>query len=130
MPARKPEDAHRLFAEAMNAGNLESLLALYEEEPATVPQLGSGADALAGTAPMRGALRDFLALEPRITLETRSVVRAGDVALLGSKWRLAGTASDGAAVELAGTGTELVRRAADGTWRYVIGQSVGADAPD
>ncbi len=126
MPARKPEDAHRLFAEAMNAGDLEALLALYEDKAAAVPQ--PGADA--GAAPMRGALRDFLALEPRIALETRSVVRAGDVALLGSKWRLAGTASDGAAVELAGTGTELVRRAADGTWRYVIDQPVGADAPD
>ncbi len=108
MPARTPEDTHRLFAEAMNAGDLEALAELY---PAR-----TGPAARKGIA----ALRDLLALKPQISVETRSVVRAGEVALLGSRWRLAGTTPEGQAVELAGTGTEVVQRQTDGSWRYVV----------
>ncbi len=104
MPACRPEDVHRLFAEAMNAGDLKALAELY---PAPSPE---GTD----------ALQDLLALKPRISVETRSVVRAGQVALLGSRWRLAGTTPEGRTVTLAGTGTEMVRRQADGSWRYVV----------
>jgi hypothetical protein len=32
MAINKPEDAHRLFANAFNSGNLESIIALYESE--------------------------------------------------------------------------------------------------
>jgi ketosteroid isomerase-like protein len=101
MPACRPEDVHRLFAEAMNAGDLKALAELYP-------------------VPSHDALKDLLALKPRISVETRSVVRAGKVALLGSRWRLAGTTPEGRAVTLAGTGTEMVRRQADGSWRYVV----------
>jgi len=108
MPACRPEDVHRRFAEAMNAGDLKALTELY---PAR-----AGAGARKGSA----ALRDLLTLKPHITVETRSVVRTGEVALLGSRWRLDGTTPEGRAVELSGTGTELVRREADGSWRYVV----------
>ena len=106
MPACRPEDVHRRFAEAVNSGDLKALAELY-------PAHG-------GAAPNRDGLRDLLALKPHISVETRSVVRAGKVALLGSRWRLAGTTPEGRAVALAGTGTEVVRRQADGSWRYVV----------
>ena len=106
MPARTPEDVHRQFAEAVNAGDLKALAELY-------PAQG-------GAAPSRDGRRGLLALKPRITVETRSVVRTGNVALLGSRWRLAGTTPEGRAVTLAGTGTEMVRRQTDGSWRYVV----------
>ena len=101
MPACRPEDVHRRFAEAMNAGDLEALAELYP-------------------APSHDALEDLLALKPQISVETRSVVRAGEVALLGSRWRLAGTTPEGEPVALSGQGTEMVQRQADGSWRYVV----------
>ena len=106
MPACRPEDVHRRFAEAVNAGDLEALAELY-------PARG-------GAAPNHDGLRDLLALKPQISVETRSVVRAGKVALLGSRWHLAGTTPEGRAVTLAGTGTEMVERQTDGSWRYVV----------
>ncbi len=106
MPACRPEDVHRLFAEAMNTGDLKALAELY-------PARG-------GAAPIRNGLRDLLALKPRISVETRSVVRAGEVALLGSRWRLAGTTPEGQSIALSGQGAEVVRRQADGSWRYVV----------
>ncbi len=102
MPACRPEDVHRRFAEAVNAGDLKALAELY---PA---RRGSK------------ALQDLLALKPQISVETRSVVRAGEVALLGSRWRLAGTTPEGRAISLSGQGAEVVRRQADGSWRYVV----------
>jgi ketosteroid isomerase-like protein len=115
MPACRPEDVHRRFAEAMNAGDLKALTELY-------PARGN-LNARKGSA----ALRDLLALQPRMTVETRSVVRTGEVALLGSRWHLDGTTPEGRAVELSGTGTELVRRQADGSWRYVVEPQVTQD---
>ncbi|MHA1152228.1 MAG: YybH family protein [Alphaproteobacteria bacterium] len=108
MPACRPEDVHRRFAEAVNTGDLKALAELY-------PARG-GASAHKG----RKALQDLLALRPRISVETRSVVRSGKVALLGSRWRLAGTTPEGRAVTLSGQGAEVVQRQADGSWRYVV----------
>ncbi len=116
MPARTPEDVHRQFAKAVNAGDLKALAELYPNR--TGPATPTEADA--GQGSLRDGLRDLLALKPRISVETRGVVRAGEVALLGSRWRLAGTTPEGRAVALAGTGTEMVRRQADGSWRYVV----------
>jgi ketosteroid isomerase-like protein len=108
MPACRPEDVHRRFAEAMNAGDLKALAELYPAR--TDPAARAEA----------GALRDLLALKPQISVETRSVVRAGEVALLGSRWRLAGTTPEGRRIALSGQGTEMVRRQSDGSWRYVV----------
>ena len=47
-------------------------------------------------------------------------MRTGNVALLGSRWRLAGTTAEGRAIALSGQGAEVVRRQADGSWRYVV----------
>jgi ketosteroid isomerase-like protein len=40
MAISKPEDAHRMFAEAFNAGDLESLMAVYAPDALLVPQPG------------------------------------------------------------------------------------------
>ena len=106
MPACRPEDVHRRFAEAVNTGDLKALTELYP--------------AREGAAPNHDGLRELLALKPQITVETRSIVRAGEVALLGSRWRLAGTTPEGREIALSGQGAEVVRRQADGSWRYVL----------
>lgn len=117
MPARKPEEVHRLFSEALNARNLEALVALYEPEASLVPQSGQ---LVTGTDVIRQALSAFLAMKPAITVETRKIIQAGDIALLYSKWALRGSGPDGSAIEMAAKGTEVVRRQPDGTWRLVV----------
>lgn len=122
MPAHQPEDLHRLFAEAFNAGDADALLALYEPEACLVPQPGELAR---GTDALRAAAGAFLALQGRIELRTRRVLQVGDLALLYGQWTIRGTGADGQAVELAGRDVEVVRRQADGTWRYVIDDPFG-----
>ncbi|HEX6387152.1 MAG TPA: SgcJ/EcaC family oxidoreductase [Anaerolineae bacterium] len=125
MNAYKPEEIYTHFAEALNAGDLDSIVALFEPEAKIVPQPGQSP--VMGTEAVRQVFQGFLALQPKINLETRSVIQDGDVALLRSTWRLTGVAPDGNPIELAGNGTEVVRRQPDGTWRYVIDHPWGAD---
>jgi ketosteroid isomerase-like protein len=108
---------HRLFADALNAGKMDPLLALYEPGASLVPQPGQ---LVTGTEGIRQALGGFLGMKPTIALETRKIVQGGDIALLYGKWTLKGTGPDGKPVSMAGQSTEVVRRQPDGTWRYVV----------
>jgi len=117
MPARNPGDVDLLVIEALNAGDAEAALALYERDATFVPEpgkLATGQDAI------REALNQFLAYKPRLTIEVPQVAESGELALLCSSWTLKGTAPDGSAIEMAGQGAEVVRRQADGTWKFVI----------
>lgn len=117
MQARTPEDLHRLFAAALNAGDLDALMSLYAPDAALVPQAGQAA---VGKGAIREALAGFLVMKPVITLTTRGIVKTADLALLYSSWVLRGTGPDGTPVEMTGPGTEVARRQADGTWRFVL----------
>jgi len=124
MQARNPEDLHRLFATALNAGDLDALTSLYASDAALVAQPGQAAT---GKAAIREALAGFLAMKPVITLTTRGIVKTADLALLYSSWALRGSGPDGRAVEMTGRGTEVARRHADGTWRLVLDNPYAVD---
>jgi uncharacterized protein (TIGR02246 family) len=125
MPASTPEQIHRLFEEAFNAGDLDGLMELYEPDAALIAQPGSLAN---GIEQARAALQGFLALKGRITLDTKLVVTVGDLAYLSNTWSLSGTGPDGTPVTLGATTAEVARRQADGTWRYVIDNAWGDQA--
>ncbi len=122
MPARQPEECHTQWVEAYNAGDLDQMLTFYEPECVAVAQPGQ---VVAGTEAIRQWLQGFLALQGTIDLRVRRVLQAGDVALVVSDWTLAGKGPDGSAVNLGGTSTDVVRRQADGTWRYAIDNPLG-----
>lgn len=64
MSARNPEEADLQFVEAINNGNLEAVLALYEREASLVPE---PVKVVTGTDAIRKALAGFLALKPKMT---------------------------------------------------------------
>ena len=124
MPIAKPEDAHRLFADAFNAGKLEALVALYEPEAHLISQQDQvqvGHDAI------RNTLKEFLALRGKIDMDTLYGFEAGDTALLRSHWSVVGTGPDGKVLEMQGNGVEVLRRQSDGTWRFIIDHPFGAE---
>jgi ketosteroid isomerase-like protein len=125
MAARTPEQIHRLFEEAFNAGNRDGLMERYEPDAALIAQPGSVAH---GSEQARAALQGFLALKGRITLETKLVVTVGELAYLANTWSLSGTGPDGNPVVLGATMAEVARRQADGSWRYVIDNAWGDQA--
>jgi enoyl-CoA hydratase len=117
MPARDPTGISRLFAERASAGDLEGLMALYEDGAKFVGPDGGDAD---GRDAIRERLEGLLAMAPRITSTESGAVRAGDVALLSNRWRMTLGEGDEGRAGLEGISTEVVRRQGDGSWLYVI----------
>ena len=123
MTARTPEDCDRLFAEHVNASDLEALLALYEPGCALVKSDGTVAT---GHAAIRDVMERLIAMRPVIRTEVTKVVRTGDaLAIVYNDWSLTAKQADGTVVERAGRALEVVRRQADGTWRFAIDDPFG-----
>lgn len=123
MRPQTPEQVHLMWLDAINAGDIEAVLQLYEADSAIVNpdgQLVGGLDAV------REVTAGLLALEPHFELHVARVLECGDVGLLLSPWTMTGTA-DGSPLTLHGTTTDVVRRGADGTWRFVLDNPTGVD---
>ncbi|HEU4353190.1 MAG TPA: SgcJ/EcaC family oxidoreductase [Burkholderiales bacterium] len=113
MPART---VARL-AEAINRGDLDAAVALYEKDAVMVAQPGQLAR---GTAEMRNALAGFIALKPALRMEAQRVVEAGDVALYLGRWSLRGTDPSGQPVAMSGESSDILRRQNDGRWLIAL----------
>ncbi|MFE0737794.1 YybH family protein [Streptomyces sp. NPDC058855] len=119
--ASRPEDVPAVFAERFNSGDAALLAEVYEES--AVLAVGAG-EAVSGAAlhAANGRLRE---LGVPIVVRPRQTYRNGDLALLIVDWVVEGPGRDGAAVRFGGTATDVVRRGADGRWRYVIDNPFG-----
>jgi uncharacterized protein (TIGR02246 family) len=89
MPAKFPEDAHRLFLEAFNSSDADAVAELYEPDAVMCNAKGELRNGQAG---IRERFKKFLGSRPKITLQTRFVLRMGDIALLRSDWQDHGNA--------------------------------------
>src|SRR5918995_5810474 len=123
MTAAPPEATIERFSQLLAAGDLESMVALYEPDATFVPQPG---EIVSGRDAIRSALSGFLAVKPRMTGQIEKVLRTGDTALVANRWKLSGTAPDGSPVELAATSADVLRRRPDGSWGIVIDDPWGA----
>ena len=125
MPAQTSEDTDRLFAEALNAGRIDELVALYEPQATLMPSPGK---LVTGSAAIREALSQFVAAKPTMKLTPKVVAQSGDLAVLTARWDLAMTGQDGKPANMTGQSVEVVRRQRDGSWRFVIDLPFGAGA--
>jgi uncharacterized protein (TIGR02246 family) len=118
MPASTPEEIPALLAAAMNAADLDAFVELHEPTATTiVPPEGR---IVAGAAEIRRALEPIFAGSPRIENEVIGKVEGDGLALIHSRWALDGTGPDGRPLALAGRGTIVSRRQADGAWLIVL----------
>ena len=117
MPAQTPEEVDALFEKGLNAGDIEAVVALYEPEGVLIASPGQPAT---GTDAIRAAITALVALKPRITMNVKSVVMAGDLAALYNDWSGTITGPDGAQTQISGKALEVCRRQPDGTWLFVI----------
>ena len=115
--AREPGDIPQEFLQAFNAGDADALMALYEPDASFVAEPGQ---VVTGIASIRDVLNGFLGMKGRLALMKQTVVSAGDLALLHGEWVLRHIGADGNPAEMTMRSSEVVRRQADGSWRYVI----------
>ena len=125
MGARTPEDLDRLFAAALNAGDLEALVRLYEPQAALRP---APDQVVQGHAAIRDALTGFLQMKPAIELTPKILGECSDIALVSAHWTLKGTGADGKPVQMTGSSVEVARRQADGTWLFAIDTPWGLES--
>lgn len=125
MPTRHPEECDLQLMQAINAGDLDAAVALYEPR-ATLVTDQSG-QIVVGHDAIREFLRLSITLGLTMTRDT-AVLRSadGDLALTGGPWRMTGTDADGTPLDLGGESREVVRRQVDGTWLFVIDNPWGA----
>jgi uncharacterized protein (TIGR02246 family) len=112
-----PEALRAAFADRLNAGDLDGLVALYEPNAVFEAQPGV---VVHGHAAIRDALGQLLALDPSIAADTVQVLTGGDVALVVNEWAMTGTAPGGEAMRRSGRSADVVRRQPDGRWLVVV----------
>jgi uncharacterized protein (TIGR02246 family) len=117
MNKHDPAHIHILFMDAFNAGDIDSLVALYESNAVLVVN----GQPVAGQQLIRSAYESFLARRPKMALTTRSAVVFDDsLAVLHGDWVLEPALAHETGVTTRGLSTEVVRRQPDGSWRFVI----------
>ena len=119
-----PERVLEAIVDGINSGNLDALMPLYEGEAAFATQPGSLAHGASG---VRGALAGFISMNGTLDLEVTRVLEVDDLALVTGTWSFDGTGPDGEPVRLAASNADVLRRQADGTWRFVIDNPWGTD---
>jgi ketosteroid isomerase-like protein len=117
MSTATPVQVLESIVTGINTGDLDSLMPLYEGEAAFATEPGTLAP---GTPGVRGALSGFIAMNGTLDLEVPRVLEAGDLALVIGVWSFDGTSPDGDPVRLEAQNADVLRRQADGTWRFVI----------
>lgn len=117
-PARLPF----AFEEALNAGDVDAVLALFTPD-ATMRTLPG--EVLTGPQALREEVVNTVAAKVRLTNKARFCLTGDDTALIVVDWTLAATAPDGTRVTPTGTTANVARRAADGSWRFTVLNPLG-----
>jgi uncharacterized protein (TIGR02246 family) len=124
MSKETPEQVLKSIVDGINTGNLDALMLLYETEAGFAAQPGSFTRGLAG---VREGLSGFIEMKGKLDLKVTRVLEASDLALVTGVWSFTGTAPDGEPVKLAARSADVMRRQADGSWRFVIDNPWGTD---
>jgi uncharacterized protein (TIGR02246 family) len=111
------------LSDAINRGDLEAALALYEPNAVLVAQPGQLAR---GSTELRAALGRFIGLKPELRSETQSVIEVDDMALYTGRWTLRGTDPSGQTTTMEGVSSDVLRRQRDGRWLIAVDNPWGA----
>ena len=116
-PVTDIDKLYDAWQERLNTGDLEGLVDLYVED---VTYVNSDGKLLVGKSKVREDFEGLLSIKPKIVLGNRRHIVYQDIALTTNHWRMNFTNADGVMQELTGGGIEVMRKQADGGWRYII----------
>lgn len=123
--ARQPDDCSRLLVAALESGDIETTVALYESGAVLFKKSG---DTMAGLDAIRENNAAVIALKPKFTIEFIKFTLSDDgmIAMNRMKADLAFTKPDGQSVTTHVDTLEVLRKQTDGSWRYIIDDPYGS----
>ncbi len=120
IPAYKPEDCDRILMEAMEKGDIETTVALYEPDAVLFAESGK---LMRGPDLIRKHNEEFISLKTKTTIDHIITAISGDGSIATTRMKCTSVFIDpktGKQVRLLTNTLEVVRKQPDGTWRFVI----------
>jgi len=117
-----PEGVVASLVERFESGEASAMLALYEPDAVFIANDGR---TITDHAEIAARLERDLKLGLPLKAKARHVFVADDIAQIVLDWSIEGTGPDGETVRLGGSASDVVRRGADGFWRYLIDNNQG-----
>ena len=120
-----PEDCSRVLVAALQSGDIELSVALYE--PSAVLFKKSG-EVMTGLDAIRENNAAVIALKPKFSIASIKATLSGDGTLATNRMKaeLAFTKPDGQFVQTTVDTLEVLRKQEDGSWRYIIDDPYGS----
>lgn len=118
----EPEGVVASLLERFNSGKVSAMMIGYEPGAVFIARDGR---TVTGHAEIAAELERDLKYRLPLKARARHVFVAGDIAQIVLDWSIDGTGPDGEHVHLEGSASDVVRRGADGLWRYVIDNALG-----
>jgi len=112
------------YVKKFNAGDISSLISLYETEACFVSQAG---EVVKGIENIRQRLQSFINMNGKIDSKVNGVIHTNDIALVNTEWSFNGSGPDGKSVTIIGKATDVLRQQSDGTWRILIDNPWGTN---
>lgn len=112
MPVANPEQICRLFQQFMAAGDIESLLGLYDDDAVFLTQ---SREERRGKEQLREELAPLASARADFRFRIKQIVQSGDIALMHTEWNVSSPEP------MSVYAIEVARRQRDGTWRWLIG---------
>ena len=112
------------YVEKFNAGDISSLINMYEIDACFVLQEGK---VIKGIENIRHTLESFIDMNGKIESKVDVVIQTSDIALVNTEWSFNGTGPDDKAVTISGKATDILRRQSDGNWHILIDNPWGTN---
>src|SRR5215472_1696580 len=118
----KPEGVIPSLLERFNSGKIEAMMALYAPEAVFITKDGR---TITDRTEIATQFQHDMSLGLPLKANVRHVFVGDDTAQIVVDWSIDGKGPDGEPVHLAGSASDIVRRGADGFWRYIIDNNQG-----
>ena len=121
-PYRAPQGIVAALLERFNSSKVAAMMGLYA--PAAV-LIGKDGRTITDHSEIAAELERDFGLGLPLQAKARHVFVADDIAQIVLDWSIDGIGPDGKHVHLEGSASDIVRRGADGFWRYLIDNNLG-----
>ena|ERR1700733_1542177 len=118
----EPKGVIPSLVERFNSGKVEVMMALYAPEAVFIANDGR---IIRDRTEIAAQFRRDMSLGLPLKASVRHVFVGDDTAQIVVDWSIDGKGPDGRDVHLGGSASDIVRRSADGVWRYIVDNNQG-----